>query len=337
VDLDYFKDEIVAAGQDAGWVDELTITPITTPPVVADATVSAYAGVPFRYQVTGTNAPTSFSATGLPVGLAISPTTGLITGTLPAVGTHVVTMEATNEFGTGSGALTIEVGTLSDGLAAAVDAPTQTFVTTGAVLWGPQTLYSHDGVDAARSGAIGDLSQSVMTTQIVGPAKGSFYWGVSSEATYDFLRFYIDDVEQAALDGEVGWTLRTFTLPAGTHTLKWTYIKDDYVRSGLDAGFVDQLTIYHDADGDGFFADAEAHFGTSDNDANSRPTAAVHYTPSGAEITFPSVDGKTYRVERSDDLITWTAVTVTATGATTTYTDPDAVNVPKRFYRVAMP
>lgn len=337
IDFDYFKDAIATAGQDAGWIDEIVLTPITTPPVVTGGTVSAYAGVPFRYQVTGTNAPTGFSATGLPAGLTISPTTGLITGTLTAVGSQVVTLHATNGFGTGGADLTINVGSLSDGLAAAVEAPGQAFVTTGSVGWAPQTLYSHDDQDAARSGAIGDLSQSVMTTVVEGPAKGSFYWGVSSEATYDYLRFYIDDVEQAAIEGEVGWTLRTFTLPAGTHTLKWAYIKDDFVRSGLDAGFVDQLNLIRDADGDGYFADVEAHFGISDFDANSKPRATVSYGLTGAALAFPSISGKSYLVEHSDDLIEWFPETVTASGTTTIYLDPGSVGVPRRFYRVGVP
>ena len=337
LDFDYFKDGDNAAGQDAGWIDEIVLTPITTPPIVTGGVADAYAGVPFRYQVTGTNAPTSFSATGLPAGLTISPTTGLISGILPQVGSHGVTLHATNDFGTGDAVLTIQVGTLSDGLAAAVDFPGQAFVTTGSVGWAPQTLYSHDGQDAARSGAVGDLSESVMTTVVEGPAKGSFYWGVSSEATFDFLRFYIDGVEQAAIEGEVGWTLRTFTLPAGTHTLKWAYIKDDFVRSGLDAGFVDQLTLIRDADGDEFYADMEAYFGTSDADANSTPRAAISHDLNGAALEFPSVPGNRYRVESSDDLVHWTSVLVTATGSTTIYQDPGAVNVPRRFYRVAMP
>lgn len=337
IDFDYFKDAYNAAGQDAGWIDEIVLTPITTPPVVTGSTVSAYAGVRFRYQVTATNAPTSFSATGLPAGLTISPTTGLITGTLSAVGTQVVTLHATNGSGTGDAYLTINTGSLSAGLAAAVDAPGQTFITTGSIGWAPQTLYTHDGQDAARSGAIGDLSESVMTTVVQGPAKGSFYWGVSSEATYDFLRFYIDGVEQAAIDGEVGWTLRTFTLPVGTHTLKWAYIKDDFVRSGLDAGFVDQLTLIRDADGDGYFADVETHFGTSDSDANSKPKATVSYGLTGASLTFHSVAGNSYLIEHSDDLIHWIPETVTATGTSTIYLDPGAVNVPRRFYRVGVP
>jgi subtilisin-like proprotein convertase family protein len=337
VDFDYFKNANAVAGQDAGWVDEIVLTPITMAPVVSGGEVSAYTNVPFRYQITGTNAPASFSATGLPAGLTISPTTGLITGSLPAVGSHVVTLHATNDFGTGDALLTINVGSLSDGLAAAVDAPGQTFVTTGAIGWAPQTLYSHDGQDAARSGTIGDLSQSVMTTEVEGPVKGSFYWGISSEATYDFLRFYIDDVEQSAISGEVGWTLRNFTLPAGTHTLKWAYIKDDFVRSGLDAGFVDQLNFIHDADGDGYFADEETYFGTSDSDANSKPKTTVSLSPTGVSLEFPSISGKSYRVEYSDDLILWTPVTVTATGTTTIYQDSDAINFPRRFYRVRIP
>ncbi len=337
IDFDYFKDANEVAGLDAGWIDEIVLTPITTPPVVTGGTVNAYAGVPFRYQITGTNAPSSFSVTGLPADLTVSPTTGLITGILPAVGTYEVTLHATNGIGTGDVILTINTGSLSDGLAAAVDVPEQAFATTGSSTWAPQTLYSNDGQDAARSGAIGDLSQSVMTTVIEGPAKGSFYWGVSSEATFDFLRFYIDDVEQAAIDGEVGWTLRAFTLPAGTHTLKWAYIKDDFVRSGLDAGFVDQLSLIHDADGDGSYADMEAHFGTSDSDANSKPQPTVSYGPTGAALTFPSISGNRYSIEHSDDLILWSPVIVTATDTTTSYLDPGAINVPRKFYRVAVP
>jgi subtilisin-like proprotein convertase family protein len=337
IGFNYFKDANTAAGQDAGWIDEILLAPITTPPVVTGGTVTAYVGVPFRYQITGTNAPTNFSATGLPAGLTLAPSTGLITGTLSAVGSEGITLHATNGFGTGDASLTILTESLSNGLAAAVDAPGLAFVTTESSNWAPQTLYSHDGQDAARSGSIGDLSQSVMTTVVDGPAMGSFFWGVSSEATFDFLRFFIDDVEQAAIAGEVGWTRRTFTLPAGTHTLKWAYIKDDFVRSGLDAGFVDQLSLIRDADGDGYFADKEAYFGTSDADANSSPSGTVSFGPDGAAVAFPSVSGNHYRLEFSDDLILWSPVTVTATGTTTIFLDPAANAVPRRFYRVGIP
>ena len=206
----------------------------------------------FSYQITGTNAPTSFSATGLPVGLNVSPITGLISGTPTQLGTSTITIGATNDFGTGTATVVLKIGSLVEGLAAAVDAPCQVFATSGDAVWSPQTIYSHDGVDAARSGAMGDLSVTSMTTQVMGPANASFYWGVSSENTYDFLRFFIDDVELPSIpgiSGEVGWTQKTFTIPAGPHELKWTYRKDDFVKAGLDAGFVDQLVITQTATG----------------------------------------------------------------------------------------
>ena len=78
-------------------------------------------------------------------------------------------------------------------------------------------------------------------------------------------------------------------------------------------------------------------FGTSDSDANSTPRATISHDLTGAALEFPSVPGNSYRVESSDDLVHWTPVMVTATGSTTIYQDPAAANIPRRFYRVAMP
>jgi hypothetical protein len=125
-------------------------------------------------------------------------------------------------------------------------------------------------------------------------------------------------------------------LGAGTHTLKWTYSKDEATISGLDSGLVDRFSIHHDADGDGIYDDMESWFGTSDSNFNSRPVTTLDRT-SGTTFTFPSVPGNDYRVEYSDDLVHWSAVLITATGTSTTWTDLNAVNKPRRFYRVAIP
>ena len=106
--------------------------------------------------------------------------------------------------------------------------------------------------------------------------------------------------------------------------------------SGLDSGFLDRFSIHHDADGDGIYDDMESWFGTSDNDFTSQPFTSLTRTAS-ASLTFPSVPGNDYLVEFSDDLTDWSAVIVTATGTTTTWTDLNAVNKPRRFYRVAIP
>lgn len=84
------------------------------------------------------------------------------------------------------------------------------------------------------------------------------------------------------------------------------------------------------------YAHAETWFGTSENDPNSRPQPVLSRTTS-TTLQFPSVSGNDYRVEYSDDLVKWTPVIVTATGSSTTWTDLNAVNKTRRFYRVVMP
>ena len=337
VDIYYIKDQEVVKGQDAGWVDEMVITPTTTAPVVTAETIQAYQGVYMRHQLKATNAPASYTAEGLPAGLTLHAATGVIYGSTGTLGTFPVTIHATNTLGAGSETININVGTVAQGLADALDAPTLTVASSGGLAWTPQQLYTHDGNDAARSGPIDNLQQSVMTTEVDGPCKVTFYWGISSEADYDFLRFYIDDIEQEAISGEVGWTRKSFILSAGTHTLKWAYIKDDYVRSGLDSGFVDQLEFHTDNDGDGIYSDTETWFGTSDNNAGDFPRPAVSHTLSSTTLQFPSISGQDYRVEYSDDLKTWTPVIVTAAGSSTTWTDPTAGSKLRRFYRVEIP
>lgn len=338
VDIYYTKDEGVAKGLDRGWVDNISITSTAGEiPAIVTSMVQAYQGVYLRYQLEANHAPTGWSADGLPDGLTLHPS-GLIYGKPAAVGTYPVTFHATNEAGTANASIEVRVGTLEAGLAEAVDLPGQSIATSGDLPWVPQPDYASDREDAARSGPIGNLQTSVMTTQVTGPCKVVFYWGVSSEADYDFLRFLVDDSERDAISGEVGWTRKGFLIPAGNHTLKWTYTKDDYTASGLDSGFVDRLAIYpdYDADGDGIQADIEEWFGTSDHDFSHSPQVILNHSTS-TSLQFPSVTGRDYRIEYSTDLLNWTSVIVTATGSETTWTDLNAANKSRRFYRIAIP
>ena len=82
----------------------------STIPTVNSATAeTATTGNAFSYQIAATNSPTSFNATGLPAGLSVSTSTGLISGTPTRTGTASVTISATNASGTGSETLTITV------------------------------------------------------------------------------------------------------------------------------------------------------------------------------------------------------------------------------------
>ena len=146
------------------------------------------------------------------------------------------------------GAVTSRVARLSVpwDIGRAVNAPGLTWTSNGDALWFGQTNYTHDGVVAAQSGPIGDNQQSSIQTTITGPGTLSFWWKVSSEQWFDFLACSIDAVQQAAISGEVDWQLETLRVPAGTHTLVWTYAKDPTVSVGLDAGWVGDVSFLAD-------------------------------------------------------------------------------------------
>ena len=88
----------------------LTLTVNPPPPdITSPATATATVGQAFSYQITATNNPTSFDATGLPANLIVDTSTGLISGTPSAAGTFSITLSATNAGGTGTAPLTLTV------------------------------------------------------------------------------------------------------------------------------------------------------------------------------------------------------------------------------------
>jgi hypothetical protein len=62
------------------------------------------------YQITATNSPSSFSASGLPSGLSVNTSTGIISGTPISVGSFSTSLGATNGSGTGTATLSLNIG-----------------------------------------------------------------------------------------------------------------------------------------------------------------------------------------------------------------------------------
>jgi hypothetical protein len=80
---------------------------------------------------------------------------------------------------------------------------------------------------------------SWIETTVEGPGTITFQWKVSSELGGDFLTFSIDGVDQPGrISGEVDWQALTFSIPSGTHLLRWTYAKNRDQAVGLDAGWL---------------------------------------------------------------------------------------------------
>ncbi len=71
----------------------------------------------------------------------------------------------------------------------------------------------------------------------------SFYYKVSSERNYDYLRFYIDGTQQNQWSGNEDWTQVSFPVKAGRRTFEWTYSKDESSSYGSDTAWIDDIVF----------------------------------------------------------------------------------------------
>ena len=141
------------------------------------------------------------------------------------------------------GAITAPVLTGNPSLGQAVDNSSLDWFTGGNTDWMSQTTNSVSGGDAAQSGIVNHNQNSWVETQVIDATSVSFYWMVSSESNYDYLRFFIDGLEQTRVSGEQGWQQLTYPLSPGSHTLRWSYTKDGSVSTGQDRGWLDLVTF----------------------------------------------------------------------------------------------
>lgn len=121
--------------------------------------------------------------------------------------------------------------------------------------WVVQSAETFDGSDAVTNVLIGDDETASFSVEVnpVTDVRVSFRWKVSSQNELveginqrDHLRFYVNGVE--AVDPIFGtdnedWRGVEVSLSAGSHTLTWSYEKDDQGSEGEDRGWVDSLVV----------------------------------------------------------------------------------------------
>jgi extracellular elastinolytic metalloproteinase len=212
----------------------------TTPAIDSPLAASGIVGRSFSYQITAMNTPRSFSLPGAPpAGMTIDGNTGVISWTPSVVGLQNVMIAATNPAGTDTETLAIQVN--DDPIKEAIDFDYP--LTTGIPPWFSLATTTHDGVDAAQSGDIDDNESTYFEIVVTGPDTLRFWWKVSSEFGWDYLRLEDNGALVSEISGEEDWAFFFYAVPAGDHTIRWNYDKDGSVSSGSDAGWVDEVSL----------------------------------------------------------------------------------------------
>lgn len=83
--------------------------PVGSPEINSAVSASTTLGTPFNFNVTANGTPTNFAAAGLPAGLSINASTGVISGTPTAIGKSTVLLTAANANGSAKSSLIIDV------------------------------------------------------------------------------------------------------------------------------------------------------------------------------------------------------------------------------------
>ena len=116
---------------------------------------------------------------------------------------------------------------------------------SGNALWFADDTEAYEGQYSARSGDISNnqTSTAQLTVTLAEAGDLSFWYKISTEANYDYLRFYVDGALRAQWAGFLGWAQYVTPVTAGEHTFRWTYDKDFSVSSGADAVWVDFIEM----------------------------------------------------------------------------------------------
>ena len=112
--------------------------------------------------------------------------------------------------------------------------------------WIITTNNPYEGNYCMKSGGAGVANVvSDMSVTVYIPEDGimSFYSKISCENSYDYGRYYIDNIQKGSWSGNGNWGRHDYDITAGQHTFKWSYQKDGSVNSNDDCFYVDNISF----------------------------------------------------------------------------------------------
>lgn len=173
------------------FIDDVAVyaeAPSSPPVITSPSTSGGIVGQAFSYQITASNAPTSYGATNLPAWASINTTNGLISGPNPTAGTNVVTISASSSVGVGSTNLTITIlpsgggGTTSTIFSENMGTPTGTTAISANTFQNEGVLTYGQGDQASPA----DVRSTSSSTGYSGASGGGNIWLTTTSGAYGF-------------------------------------------------------------------------------------------------------------------------------------------------------
>lgn len=110
--------------------------------------------------------------------------------------------------------------------------------------WARSTASAHAGTWSLKSATIGDSATTDAVVQVpVDATTLQFWYRVSSEAGFDFFRFFIDGVQQFEAAGAGSWTQSAVYNVSAAAQVTFRYLKDSSTVAGEDAAYIDDLVF----------------------------------------------------------------------------------------------
>ncbi len=325
LEWEYSKNAAISVGEDAGWVDEISLASERLPFFRADSNPLAIQNEPFIYAMEILNEFGEVTFSDLPTWLSWNPETLSLTGTPPVRRNYLITAQTENVVGVSTLPIILDVAAPDPRLAEALDNENIRFFNTPSSRWTASIAADREGGNEVGSGNVSDGRDSEMSTLVQGPGRLIFDWSVSSELGRDFLELRLNADLIERISGDLPWTTYSLDLPSGLHQVSWIFSRDANGRSGLNRGFIDNVRlegysnflvnqalsqtgslISDDEDGDGYNLFAEYAF-SGDPRSPQTPTPPILTAGTNGTVTLshpvpPSVSGIRFMRQQSSTL-----------------------------------